>query len=94
VAYVESYNLCVFLSADQKRTSVVTGRYIDQVERRDGKTWKIAKRRGFIDIVIEGDASYMGNFRGEPIDPKQFWSTADPSYERPVDLNTPSPQWT
>ena len=45
-------------------------------------------------MPVDGTASYLGAFRGQPIDPQQFWTRDDPSYQRPVDFSTPSPQWT
>ncbi len=92
VAYAESYVITFVMSADEKKTSVVAGRYVDQLERRDGE-WKIAKRRAFLDIAADGTASYLGVYRGRPVDPEEFWTHADPSYQRPIDLSTPSPQW-
>jgi ketosteroid isomerase-like protein len=92
VAYCESYVITAFLSADQKKTAMVTGRYVDQLERRNG-VWKIAVRRAFLDIALDGDASYLGVFRGKPIDHNEFWTHDDVSYQRPIDLSTPSPQW-
>jgi ketosteroid isomerase-like protein len=91
-AYVESYNLAAFLSTDLKRASYVSGRYLDEMEKRDGE-WRIAKRRAFVDLVIEGDATYLGVPKGSPIDYDQVWSRKDLSYSRPLDLETPGPQW-
>lgn len=92
VAYAESYVVTFFLAADERRTALVAGRYVDQLVRRDGE-WRIAKRRAFLDIAGDAPASYLGAFRGEPIDPEELWTRADVSYQRPVDLSTPSPQW-
>ncbi len=92
VAYAESYVLAAFLSPDQKRTSLVSGRYFDQLEQRDGE-WKIAVRRTVIDICVEGDASFLGAFRGQAIDEREFWSKEDLSYRRPLDVETPAPAW-
>jgi hypothetical protein len=93
VAYTESYVITMFLHPDHQRTSMVTGRYLDRFERRDGE-WRIAMRRAFLDIAVEGDATYFGNHRGRPVDPQMFWTRADVSYQRPFDLSTPGPQWT
>lgn len=93
VAYTESYVMTMFLHPDHERTSLVTGRYLDRFERRDGE-WRIAMRRAFLDIAMEADATYLGNPRGERVDPQQFWSRADLSYQRPMDLDAPAPQWT
>lgn len=93
VAYVESYVITGFLDPDMQRSVVVFGRYVDRFERRDG-AWRIAIRRAFLDLPVDGTASYLGNFRGQPIDPEQFWTRRDVSYQRPFDLGSPSPQWT
>jgi ketosteroid isomerase-like protein len=91
VAYAESYVIATFLSADQTRASMVSARYIDQLERRNGE-WKIAVRRATTDIAVEGDASFLGAFRGRPVEP-EFWNKDDVSYQRPVDLSVPTPRW-
>lgn len=92
-AWAESYVITFFLAADEKHTAVVAGRYVDELERRDGD-WRITKRRAFLDIAGDAPASYLGNYRGRPIDPREFWTKDDVSYQRPIDLSTPSPQWT
>jgi hypothetical protein len=92
VAYCESYCIAVFLSQDQRRASLVTARYIDQLERRDG-VWRIALRRATTDIAAEGDASFLGAYRGKPVEHDVFWTTNDPSYQRPVDLTRSVPGW-
>jgi hypothetical protein len=92
VAFCESYVLGAFLAPDQKRASLVSGRYFDQLERRDGE-WKITVRRTVVDICVEGDASFLGAFRGREIDESDFWSKKDLSYLRPLDVETPVPAW-
>jgi hypothetical protein len=92
VAYAESYAIGVFLSPDQTRASYVTARYVDQLERRDG-VWAIVKRRAMTDIAAEGDASFLGAFRGRPVEEEEFWTKRDLSYQRPIDLSVPSPAW-
>jgi SnoaL-like domain len=92
VAYTESYSISAFLSNDLKRASFVSGRYLDELTRRDGE-WRIAKRRSFVDLVIEGDATYLGVPKGPPIDYDQVWTRKDLSYSRPLDLESPGPQW-
>jgi len=92
VAYCESYVLGTFLAPDQLRASLVAGRYFDQLERRDGE-WKIAVRRTVVDICVEGDASFLGAFRGTQVDESDFWSERDMSYRRPLDVETHVPAW-
>jgi len=91
-AYCESYVLAMFLSPDQQRASLVGGRYFDQLEKRDGE-WKISVRRTQIDICLEGDASFLGAFRGTEVVEEDFWSKKDISYKRPLDTETPVPGW-
>jgi hypothetical protein len=91
-AFTESYMIAAFLSPDLKRTSMVSGRYLDELEKRDGQ-WRISKRRAFVDLVVEGDATYLGVPKGSPIDYEQVWTREDLSYKRPLDLETPGPQW-
>jgi SnoaL-like domain len=91
-AYAESYNIAVFLSKDQRRASCVTARYIDELERRNGE-WKIRTRRALTDIAVEGDASFLGAYRGRPVDHREFWTKEDLSYQRPIDFSVPSPRW-
>lgn len=92
-AWAESYVITFFLAAGEKHTALVAGRYVDQLDKRDGE-WRITRRRAFLDIAGDAPASYLGNYRGQPVDAKQFWSKEDVSYQRPIDLGTPSPQWT
>ena len=92
VAYCESYAIGVFLSEDHQRASYVSARYVDQFERRDGE-WKILVRRAMTDIAVEGDASFLGAFRGRPVQARDFWTKEDLSYQRPIDLTVASPAW-
>jgi hypothetical protein len=92
VAHCESYVIGTFLSPDQRRASMVSGRYFDRLERRDG-IWRIAVRRTVVDICVEGDASFLGAFRRTEIDERDFWSRRDLSYQRPLDVETPAPAW-
>jgi hypothetical protein len=92
VAHCETYVIGTFLSPDQQRASMVSGRYFDRLERRDGE-WKIVVRRTVVDICIEGDASFLGAFRGTQVEEDDFWSHKDISYQRPLDVDTPVPAW-
>jgi hypothetical protein len=92
LAFSETYMIASFLSNDMTRASYVSGRYLDELERREGE-WRIMKRRAFVDLVVEGDATYLGVPRSTPIDYDQVWTRKDLSYSRPLDLETPGPQW-
>ena len=92
VAYCETYVLGAFLASDQQRASLVSGRYFDQLEKRDDD-WRILVRRTVIDACIEGDASFLGVFRGTQLEEEDFWSRKDMSYQRPLDVETDVPAW-
>ncbi len=81
-AYCESYVIGALFWKDGKRTSLGFGRYLDQLERRDGK-WLIVIRRCTIEATLDGDASWI---HSEAIKGflKGLWSKEDPSYERPI----------
>lgn len=86
VAHAESYVIGLFLDKDRKRARILSGRYIDRLERRDG-VWKIALRRGPVEIVLEGGAAMIdmpffrerGYLRGDR-------DGNDLSYARPLTL--------
>lgn len=91
VAYAESYVMVVLLSPDERTTSIMNGRYVDRLEKRDGH-WRIAVRRATVDAVVTGDASMLhhpfftqqGYIRGTR-------DHTDISYQRPVSLDGPEP---
>lgn len=90
-AHAESYVIVCLLAPDQKTATFASGRYVDRLERRDGE-WKIALRRTITDVVITGDASWLqsGALKGYP---KGVWDERDPSYQRPLLLETAVPCW-
>ena len=67
---------------DGKKTTIALGRYIDQLERRNGE-WRILTRRCTIEMTADCDAAWVksaavkGFLQG-------LWSKDDPSYERPI----------
>lgn len=87
VADCETYVVGGLLSLDQKTCKLALGRYIDRMERRNGE-WRIKLRRTVIDMVAEGDASWLkstaiaGFLKGSR-------SRRDPSYA-PVNSSAPS----
>jgi hypothetical protein len=92
VAHAESYVIGLFLekSSDTSRTlgseksRILSGRYIDRLERRDGE-WKIALRRATVEVILEGSAAMLrvpafserGYLRGSR-------DKSDLSYQRPL----------
>jgi ketosteroid isomerase-like protein len=82
-AHAESYVLVTLLSPDRSTTTVMCGRYVDRLERRDD-VWRIAHRRATVELAFTADASllhskfftaqhYIGGTRDR----------SDVSYERP-----------
>lgn len=94
VAHGESYVMVVLLSPDERSTTIMNGRYLDRLERRDG-AWRIALRRSTVDAVITGDASMLGH----PFFRQQGYlrgarDRSDVSYQRPLDLaGGDPPRW-
>jgi hypothetical protein len=91
VAYCETYVLGGLLSLDQKSCKIALGRYVDQLERRDG-IWKIKLRRTLIDMVAEGSSSWLQSPAVAGF-PKGVRSQDDPSYRRPNRADPADPRW-
>jgi SnoaL-like domain len=91
VANCETYVVGGLLSLDQKTCKIALGRYVDRLERRNGE-WRIQLRRCVIDMVAEGDASWL---RSPAIAGflKGLRSKADPSYQRPIRLSQADERW-
>jgi hypothetical protein len=81
-AYCESYVMGGLFWLDGETTTIAMGRYIDQLERRDGE-WRMLTRRCTIEMTADCDAKwvYSENVKGFL---KGQWSKNDPSYERPI----------
>jgi SnoaL-like domain len=91
VASCESYTMVVLLSPDRRTATIMNGRYIDRLEKRDG-TWRIAVRRSTVDAVVTGDASMVDHpFFKQQGYPKGTRDRTDPSYQRPIALDGPEP---
>lgn len=91
VAHCETYVVGGLLSLDQKTCKIALGRYIDRLERRGGE-WKIKLRRTVIDMVAEGEASWlrspaMAGFL------KGVRSKEDPSYRRSNQQKPAEERW-
>ncbi len=93
IAHTESYVLVGLLNPDGKSARFINGRYIDRLEKRDGK-WAITLRRCTVDLLIAGDASILtlpqfkqGGFI------KGARNATDVSYRRPLDLEAAVERW-
>lgn len=86
VAHCESYVIGLFLDNGGKSARLISGRYIDRLERRGGE-WKITLRRSTVDALMTGDASMinapvfkqLGYLKG-------MRDKHDTSYQRPLTL--------
>jgi hypothetical protein len=93
VAHCESYVLVALLNNDETSARLISGRYIDRLERRSGE-WKIALRRSTVDVLISGDASMLQ----APLFTQQGYAKGirdkrDVSYQRPLRLDEPAARW-
>ncbi len=68
--------------SEGETTTLAFGRYIDQLERRNGE-WRIVTRRCTIEASANADGSWVHspNVKGFL---KGIWGKDDPSYERPI----------
>jgi hypothetical protein len=92
-AHAESYVLVALLANDGNSTTMMCGRYIDRLERRDG-AWKIAVRRSTVDLAFAADASLLQSefFRNQRYI-KGTRDTKDVSYRRPLSIDTAAERW-
>ena len=85
--------LVAMLSPDGGTATLLNGRYIDRLERRDGE-WRIALRRSTAEVVLTGDASMLqSQFFREQHYPKGVRDRGDLSYERPLTLESEAARW-
>jgi len=90
-AHCESYVLVCLLNHDGVTARVISGRYIDRLERRDGK-WRIALRRSTVELAFTADASILQTelFKDQGY-PRGTRDRRDPSYQRPLSLASEPP---
>ncbi len=93
VAHAETYVMGAMLNKDGVTCRLLNGRYLDRLERRDGK-WRIALRRCTVDVVLVGDSAIM---QSEPFKAfgmiKSARDKSDPTYARPLTMETPVETW-
>lgn len=91
VAYCETYVVGTMLSHDGLTCTMAAGRYMDQLERRDGE-WRILWRRSTCETAMQGDASWL---QQPPV--KGFLKGTrdrdDLSYQRPFVVGGPGARW-
>jgi hypothetical protein len=83
-AHAESYVIGLFLDPGAATSRILSGRYIDRLEKRDGE-WRIVVRRSTVEIVLEGAAKMVENLRqGSYL--KGSRDRSDLAYVRPLGL--------
>ena len=90
-AHAESYVLGVMLNPDGLTARVLSGRYIDRLQKRDGE-WRISVRRSTAEVAFVVDASILqaDAFRSWHF-PKGSRNRDDLAYQRPLELGTRAP---
>jgi hypothetical protein len=93
IANCESYVIVSLLDNNETTARMISGRYIDRLERRDGE-WKIALRRSTVDVVLAGDASILKHpaFTAQGYT-KGLRNKRDVSYQRPLSLDETPERW-
>ena len=84
VAHAESYVIGLFADKGAATSRMLAGRYIDRLEKRDGK-WGIVLRRATVEVAMEGRA-ILPNGKGVVGSGylKGSRDRSDPSYQRPL----------
>ena len=88
-AHAESYVLVTLLTPDATMATVMCGRYLDRLERRDG-TWRIAVRRATVELAFTADARLLQSsyFTAQGYETGRR-DRRDASYERPLESSAP-----
>jgi hypothetical protein len=91
-AHAESYVIGLFLDKDCKNSRILAGRYIDRLEKRDGR-WGIVVRRATVEVNLEGTAAMIDSeaFRSRGY-LKGTRDKSDLSYHRPLGMED-SERW-
>ena len=83
-AHAESYVLVTLLSPDATTATVMCGRYIDRLERRDD-AWRVALRRATVELAYTADARVLqSKYFTQQGYPTGTRDTEDLSYQRPL----------
>ncbi len=91
-AHAESYVLYGLLTLDGKSVWLGCGRYIDRLEKRDGK-WKIALRRTTVEWMVTADTAPMKtDYFLQQGYPFGVPNRTDISFQRPLRLDATVPK--
>lgn len=90
VALADTYVIFTLYMRESEETQFGFGRYIDRLERRDGR-WRIADRQTTIDIRMRGDANCyavlnQGTTMSAGAYPQGKWDREDLSYKDSLEL--------
>ncbi|MBB4857569.1 hypothetical protein HNO88_000880 [Novosphingobium chloroacetimidivorans] len=90
-AYCETYVVGTLLSHDGQTCTMASGRYMDQLERRNGE-WRILWRRSTVEAAMQGDASWLHT---PPVKGflKGTRDRTDLSYHRPYEPGGAGARW-
>lgn len=90
-AFCETYVVGTMLSHDGLTCTMAAGRYMDQLEKRNGE-WRILWRRSTVETAMQGDASWL---QTPPVKGflKGTRDRGDLSYERPYVIGGKSTRW-
>lgn len=84
VAHAESYVIGLFLDKGSETSRILSGRYIDRLEKRSGE-WRIVVRRATVEVILEGTSHMISNLRkGGYL--KGSRDKTDLAYARPLTL--------
>jgi hypothetical protein len=88
VAHVETYVTRLSSSKSDSRSMIISGRYVDRVERRNGE-WRIALREFVPHFFTETNTALDAYIKESSWSPSACgmgtWDRRDPSYRRPLD---------
>lgn len=90
-AYCETYVIGAFLSHDDTTCTFAAGRYMDQMEKRNGE-WRILWRRSTVETATQTDAGWLQNPAVKGF-LRSVRSREDISYHRPYVVGGPGARW-
>lgn len=87
IAHAESYVMGAFFNTDGQTSRILCGRYLDKLEKIDGK-WQIVLRRCTVEVGINADSSFMNSdyFKNMGF-LKGLRNKDDIFYQRPLNLD-------
>jgi hypothetical protein len=90
-AFCETYTVGTFLSHDQRTCTIAVGRYMDQLEKRNGE-WRILWRRSTVETAMQGDAEWLNRPAVKGF-LKGTRDRDDLSYHRPYEIGGAGARW-